>query len=51
MTIAPLVACCLWAGVLPLRLEPQEPQTEERVPEGVSVPQYVRHHRLAKHRD
>jgi len=41
------VALPVWAGVLPLRLVPQEAVTEERVPEDVPVPEYVRHHRLA----
>jgi nitroimidazol reductase NimA-like FMN-containing flavoprotein (pyridoxamine 5'-phosphate oxidase superfamily) len=43
------IALPVWAGVLPLRLQPQVAQTEERVPEDISVPDYVRRHRLAKH--
>lgn len=31
----------IWAGVVPLRLLPGEPQTEERVPPGVAVPPYL----------
>jgi nitroimidazol reductase NimA-like FMN-containing flavoprotein (pyridoxamine 5'-phosphate oxidase superfamily) len=36
----------IWAGVLPLRLVPQQALTDERVPSGVAVPDYIRHHRL-----
>jgi hypothetical protein len=43
------VSLPVWAGVLPVRLVPQEPVTEERVPEHVALPEYVRHHRLGKH--
>lgn len=32
----------VWAGVLPLRLLPQEPVADERLPAGVAVPDYVR---------
>jgi uncharacterized protein len=32
----------IWAGVIPLRLVAGEPQTDERVPEGVTVPDYAR---------
>jgi len=31
----------IWAGVIPLRLVAGEPETEERVPEGVGVPRYA----------
>jgi uncharacterized protein len=40
------VSLPVWAGVLPLRLVAQEAVTEERVPENVALPGYVRHHRL-----
>jgi nitroimidazol reductase NimA-like FMN-containing flavoprotein (pyridoxamine 5'-phosphate oxidase superfamily) len=36
----------VWAGVLPLRLLSVDPVTEEGVPKGVAVPEYIRHHRL-----
>ncbi len=32
----------IWAGVIPLRLVAGEPETDERVPEGVGVPEYAR---------
>lgn len=31
----------VWAGVLPLQLTPQAPQPDDRLLEGVSVPEYV----------
>jgi uncharacterized protein len=31
----------VWAGVLPLRVVPQEPVADERLPAGVPVPDYV----------
>jgi nitroimidazol reductase NimA-like FMN-containing flavoprotein (pyridoxamine 5'-phosphate oxidase superfamily) len=36
----------VWAGVLPLRLLPEDPLTEEGLPKDVAVPEYIRHHRL-----
>jgi uncharacterized protein len=39
----------VWAGTLPLRLVPQEPVTEERVPDHIAVPDYIRDHRLSNH--
>jgi uncharacterized protein len=39
----------VWAGVLPVRLVPREPVTEEGVPEEFAVPDYVRRHALGKH--
>lgn len=32
----------VWAGVLPLQLMPQAPQPDDRLLEGVSIPEYVR---------
>jgi len=32
----------VWAGVLPLRMEPQAPIADERLPEGIDPPAYVR---------
>jgi len=32
----------MWAGVLPLKLVPQEPIADERLKEGIEVPEYVR---------
>jgi nitroimidazol reductase NimA-like FMN-containing flavoprotein (pyridoxamine 5'-phosphate oxidase superfamily) len=40
------LALAIWAGVLPFRLVPEEPRTDERVPDDVAIPQYVVHHRL-----
>jgi nitroimidazol reductase NimA-like FMN-containing flavoprotein (pyridoxamine 5'-phosphate oxidase superfamily) len=34
----------VWAGVLPLQLTPQAPQPDDRLFEGVSIPEYVRHY-------
>ena len=34
----------VWAGVLPLQLMPQAPQADDRLLEGVSIPEYVRHY-------
>jgi nitroimidazol reductase NimA-like FMN-containing flavoprotein (pyridoxamine 5'-phosphate oxidase superfamily) len=31
----------VWAGVIPLRLEPQAPIDDERLPESVGVPEYA----------
>jgi nitroimidazol reductase NimA-like FMN-containing flavoprotein (pyridoxamine 5'-phosphate oxidase superfamily) len=39
-------ALAVWAGLLPFRLVPQEPVTDERVPDDVGIPEYVVHHRL-----
>jgi nitroimidazol reductase NimA-like FMN-containing flavoprotein (pyridoxamine 5'-phosphate oxidase superfamily) len=36
------LALPIWAGVVPLRLVAGEPETAERVPDGVGVPQYAR---------
>ncbi len=41
------LALAIWAGVLPFRLVPEEPSTDEHVPDNVAIPQYVVHHRLA----
>jgi nitroimidazol reductase NimA-like FMN-containing flavoprotein (pyridoxamine 5'-phosphate oxidase superfamily) len=35
----------VWAGVLPLQLVPQDPIADERLPEGIDVPEYVRNYR------
>jgi uncharacterized protein len=35
----------IWAGVIPLRTVADEPLTEERVPEGLTVPAYVSDYR------
>jgi len=35
----------VWAGVLPLALVPQMPIADERLPEGIAVPEYVRNYR------
>ena len=35
----------IWAGVLPVRLQTLEPETDERVPDGVDVPEHVRTYR------
>jgi uncharacterized protein len=35
----------IWAGVLPLRLVPQEPVADERNLAGIEVPEYVRRYR------
>jgi len=43
------LSLAVWAGTLPLRLLPQEPITEERVPNHIAVPDYIRDHRLNKH--
>jgi uncharacterized protein len=40
------LALPVWAGVLPLRLVPDEPVGDERVPEGLALPDYLRTHRL-----
>ena len=34
----------VWAGVLPLRLATGEPIKDPRLPEGIEVPEYVRHY-------
>jgi hypothetical protein len=34
----------VWAGVLPLRLSPQPPETDETGVPGIAVPEYVRHY-------
>jgi len=35
-------ALSVWAGVLPLDLTPQTPLPDERLPQGIAVPEYVR---------
>ena len=40
------LALPVWAGVLPFRLVPQEPTTDDGVPAEITVPHYVIHHRL-----
>ncbi len=35
----------IWAGVLPLRVLPQEPIADDRLPDGITVPDYVRRYR------
>ena len=35
----------VWAGVIPLKLTAGEPVADERLPEGVSVPDYVKHYK------
>jgi nitroimidazol reductase NimA-like FMN-containing flavoprotein (pyridoxamine 5'-phosphate oxidase superfamily) len=35
----------IWAGVLPLRLMPHAPITDERLPAGIAVPEYVTRYR------
>jgi hypothetical protein len=37
----------IWAGVLPLRLTPQPPIADERLPDAVDVPDYVRRYSRA----
>jgi hypothetical protein len=39
----------VWAGVLPLDLEPSAPLPDDRLPKGISVPDYVRKY-TRKHR-
>lgn len=34
-----------WAGVIPLRLTPQPPESDERLGEGIAVPGYAREYR------
>jgi hypothetical protein len=38
----------IWAGVLPLRLEPQRPVPDLRLPAGVALPEYVTNYKRAK---
>ena len=38
-------ALSVWAGVLPLDLAPQTPLPDERLPQGIAVPEYVRSYR------
>jgi len=35
----------VWAGVIPLKLTAGEPVADERLPEGVPVPDYVKHYK------
>ncbi|HEX7421079.1 MAG TPA: pyridoxamine 5'-phosphate oxidase family protein, partial [Thermoanaerobaculia bacterium] len=35
----------IWAGVLPLRLEPQKPIADERLPSGIEAPEYLSRYR------
>ena len=37
-------AMSVWAGVLPLKLVAGEPINDPRLPEGIEVPEYVRHY-------
>jgi uncharacterized protein len=37
----------IWAGVLPLKLEPQKPIADERLAQGTRVPDYLTHYRRA----
>ena len=36
-------ALSVWAGVLPLRVSPGEPEADQRLPEGTPLPGYVEH--------
>jgi uncharacterized protein len=41
----------VWAGVIPLRVEAEEAISDPRLPEGIHLPDYIRHYSRGRKRD